>query len=291
MNRFKNVIRVLTLVLVAGILFSCGKSSEGEDTDKTAQTATPEVQDAGEGAVLSLDEAPFRDVLKQAGYEAVFYRQFPAPIPGKKGSVVAYQSAEGGEDGGVLYFEGQEDLHTLVWHWHFDEAPVWVTPVEVNEDGLWDMRINTKNGGQFELLHEESFALYAGKRNDLIALNGTSSDAVDPKYRLWHCFDGDTTTVWTMSVKGGDGAYIEVKTPLGVTDGILSVQAPQGKGPKDCEIVVDGTNVQSLELQDTAGKQLVSLDPAVQAAKSIRLVVKSSYADNEEVSIAEIGIK
>lgn len=279
------------MLLAAGMTLSCGKSSESEKTkDTEAKTEVGVETDVVEEA-LSVEDAPFKDVLARAGYEPVSFSRIPAPVPGKKGSVLLYKTQGKGNDGGMLYFEQRGDVYSLVWHWYFDWVPASAEPVEINEDGLWDLRVISKSGDVVDLIHEESFTLFGGDRDGRAALNCVSSPPADPESPFWVCFDGDTATAWTSAIGTKDKAFIEWHTPFGLTDGILTVRAMAGNEPRDCEIRADGEVVQHFALEQTGDEQVVQLDPRVRTAKTVRLTVASSFGQESAVSITELGIK
>lgn len=290
MNILNRILIALAACVLAAGGAACGGSSDDDSAKKPAKTE-PAAEQAGEEKALPLDEAPFTAELASAGFKAVAYQRIPIPVAGKKGEVVVYQSKSRGGGGGVLCFEEWGNAHLLTWHWYFDEAPVSVAALEIDEDGLWDLRVETKRGDQIELIQDDTFTLTGGRREDRIALNGTTSDPLDAKYPLWHCFDGDSSTVWMSRVDGQDGAYIELQSPLGVAEGILAIQAPGDQAPKKCEVRADGKKLQEIDLAETDREQLVQLDPAVRKAKTIRLIFKSAYGNGEAVAVAELGIK
>lgn len=290
MYRLGNGLRLLAAILITGLVFTCGKSSDGEKTEKGEKKAVANADVYETGAELSLENAPFRDVLERAGYVPVSFRRMPAPVPGVRGSVLLYKGREN-KDGGILYFEERADIYALVWHWYFDWVPVSADAVEINEDGLWDLRVKSKSGDVVDLIQDETFTLFGGERESRAALNCISSAAVDPAFPLWVCFDGDSSTAWTSGISAKDKAFIEWHTPLGLADGILSIRGRAGNEPRDCEIRADDKVVQHFELEQTDQDQLVKLDPSVLAAKTVKLIVASSYGPGDVVAISELDIK
>ena len=290
MYRFKHGLNLLAAILVAGLALSCGKSSESQKTEKGAtKTETP--GESGEAGVeLSLENAPFRDVLQRAGYEPESFLRMPVPVPGVRGSVLLYKGRSG-KDGGILYFEEKGETYALVWHWYFDWVPVSVTPMEINEDGLWDLRVKNKKGDVVDLIQDDSFTLFGGGREGLAALNCTSSETAGSGSPLWVCFDRDTATAWTSPIGTKDKAFVEWHTPFGLTDGVLTIRGHAGHEPRDCEIQADDKVVQHFELEQTDAEQVVQLDPSVRTAKTVKLVVASAYGTGDVVRISELDIK
>lgn len=280
----------VTLLFVVLIGFgACGGGSDNESVaDKGGET---EASDDGLQVIetLALEDAPFRDELSKAGFEATGYARFPAQQPLYKASTIIYE-AKKGERGGVLYVLDKGGDYSVGWHWYFDDAvPEAIQPVELNGDGLWDVRITMKDGSTREEIQEESFTLVTHGRESKIALNGEVSGGTKEGFPQWHCFDGDTTTVWRATA--GDDAWVEVKAPLGVRDGILTVKTLDSDQPHNCALVVDGKKVQNLEFSEAKGTQLVRLAEPIESAQSVRLVVESSFGDNGAVAISELEIK
>jgi len=281
---------VCGLLLAAGIV-GCGQKSEDEAAADAKKTTSSDQQSIAEEG-LPTGEAPFAAELAQAGFDVAYFREFPAATAGRQGKMVLYNSASGGKDGGMIFVEERGPFFDLVWHWYFDDVkPASFSRGEFNQDGLWDIRVQTsKKGEQLELLQDETFTLRGGKRDDRIALNGTSSEPI-PGNPLWHCFDGDATTAWRSRVDGGRKPFVEVASPLGLTDGILTIRAAQDGQPNACSIVADGKEVQEFQLAPTTEEQLVQLEPAVKTARRIRLSVESLHGGSGTAAIAELEIR
>jgi hypothetical protein len=274
----------IALVVALAALASCGKSSDTKESTEAAKTGG---QTAPAGPAL--DELPISPVLDKAGYKATFARKFPAQVPGKRASVVVYRS-KSGRDGGVLYLQDRGNEDRVVWHWYFsDEVPDSVQPVELNDDGLWDVRMFV-DGKTHDYVQDQSFTFVAPQRDDRVAMNGPSSEPVDEEGMSWHCFDSDTTTAWRSEFESGK-TYIDLPTPLGIDDGILSVRLLGQDQPEKCELEVDGKPVQQFELAQTTAPQLIHLDAAAKSAKSVRLVVESTRGGADEVAISELGLQ
>jgi hypothetical protein len=278
----------LSIVLVtAGLLGGCGKDSNDEDA-KTAAGQPDSVE------TLPTGEAPFAAELERAGFEVVYYTDFPAARAARKGNMVVYNSATGGKDGGIVYVEERGPRFDWVWHWYFENAkPKTLSRHEINQDGMWDVRVRTSKGREdrpLELIQHETFTLRGGTRIDRIALNGSSSESVvgNP---LWHCFDGDTATAWRSRMDSSQRPFVEVWSPLGLNDGIISIRAAKDGQPRECAILADGKEVQRFQLEPVTGRQLVQLDPAVKTAKRIRLVVSSLHGGSGTAAITELQIR
>lgn len=281
----KFLVNLLVGGMLCGLLVSCGGSSDGQDG---AGSAADTPQDGSGGATaVSLDDAPFKAVLDQAGFKPVFLRDFPSQVPGMKSSILVYRASRGSR-GGVLYLQKYGDNDRVVWHWYFDDdAPQSVEAVELNEDGLWDVRM-IADGKPLEYVQDESFSFVARQRDDRVAMNGKSSDPINSESMLWHCFDGDTTTAWRSSLRG---AFVELPVPLGIEDGILSVQLLAEDQPAKCELKADGKKVQEFELTQTTLEQAIQLDESARDAKLLRLEFKSSHGGAGNVAVSELGVK
>jgi hypothetical protein len=201
--------------------------------------------------------------------------------------VVVYR-ADDGPAGGVIYVQEYGDQYRPVWHWYFASgAPDSVQAVEINEDGLWDIRMWV-GGESRDYVQDQSFTLGARQRDDLVAMNGDASEPVDAGGMLWHAFDGDTTSAWSSEL---DGAFVDLPVPLGTDAGILTVRLlPEGQ-PDKVEVKADGKKVQEFELDQTTLEQDIQLDPAAKNAGMLRLEFKSAHRGADKVSVAELGLK
>lgn len=257
------------MVLCVGAITACGGSD-----NNGAKTG-------GGGAVaVNVEDAPFASEIQKAGFQAVFVKKFPSQVPRRNARVVVYRAVSGGDRGGVIYTNRfEEDPDVVVWHWYFDDAaPDSITAVELNDDGLWDVRIHLAGGGKKEFIQDVDFTFVSRGRNDLIATNGKASHPEN----AWRVFDGDSLSVWEAS---GGKVYLEVATPLGVTDGILTVQLGATNQPGEVKVKVDGKEVKKFDLQKTTSKQLFQLDGALNGGTIVRLEFSGG------VSVSEIGIK
>jgi hypothetical protein len=274
-------ITVCTL-LAAGLLVlsSCGGKS-GEEKQAAGEKETKSTP-----AVVVAD-APLKAEIEKAGFKPIFYSKFPSQLPGIKSDVVVYR-ADKGSAGGVLYVQEYGNQYRPVWHWYFaSDAPDSVHAVEINEDGLWDMRMWV-GGETRDYVQDQSFTLTARQRDGLVAMNGDASEPVDAAGMLWHAFDGDTTSAWSSDL---GGAFIDLPVPLGIDAGILAVRLlPEGQ-PDKVEVKADGKKVQEFELDQTTLEQAIQLDPAAKNADTLRLEFKSAHRGADKVSVAELGLK
>lgn len=256
------VLAVLVVALVAG----CGGGSKSDQPAESAGVNT-----------MPVEGAPFGNVIDAAGYQVIQYRGFPAQLPGRECFVVVYRK---GSSGGVLYTgrQGNSDDEP-VWHWYFtDNAPDSVTYLELNDDGLWDVRMFSGND-HTDFLQESDFSFFGKLRSDLIAMNGPASTPEG----TWQAFDGDSTTAWTAE---GDDGWIEVYSPLGLRDGVLTVQLGRDAAASKVKVKADGKNVSSFDLGKTAQKQVFKLGEGAMKAGTIRLEFSGG-----KVAVAEIAIR
>jgi hypothetical protein len=287
MKSIETICAALAAALLLVIAGGCGNDSGG-DSNEQAETAVESEQTE---ASLPTDAVPFDAVLQAAGFEVVYYSPFPGSEAGRNGRMILYRSASGGKDGGALFVEQWRTTTYWVWHWYFkDTKPKTFVRSDINKDGLWDISIVSEKGDRIDLIHDETFALLGEGREDMIALNGRSSEPVDG-HVLWHCFDGDLRTTWRSKLDAGSPVFIEVASPFGLTDGILEIEAAQDGQPRQCKLYADGDMVQTFELRATADKQLVQLDPAIRTAKKIRLEILSCHGDCDSVALAELQIR
>ncbi len=264
----------LFFVVLIGAVASCGGSGE---------------QNAGAGkkpAGLPVGDAPYAALIDASGFQVTLLKRFPAQVPGRKGSTVVYREKSGKARGGVIYTnrfgEGEDQM---VWHWYFnDAAPDSIAALELNDDGLWDVRIYLSGGKTVDLLQDVDFTFVARPREDLIATNGVASEPRD----LWRVFDGDSTSAW-RDEDASRGAYVEVYVPLGVRDGILTVQLTRSDRPGKMKVKVDGKERKSFDLEKTTGRQLFQLGEIIGEGAAVRLEFTPS-ADGT-VAVSEISIR
>lgn len=274
---------LLPAIACAVMIFSCGRSKEPGDKDAQAVDSTLSEEIA---------KAPFNDMLKTAGFSIVEIEKFPTEVARKTGQVVVYRSTEKKSSGGVLYFKNDKIRTFPAWHWYFDDvAPDSARAVELNEDGLWDMRISMSDGSAREFLHDEEFSLFAEPRSDWIALNGPSSPSTDPDHLVWNCLDGRLNTMWCSSLHPSGEVFLEVLAPFPLRNGIMTVHTAAEGRPRECELFADGKRIKQFTLEDQAGEQKVQLGKGYDSVKRIRFVVRSSYDKDGKVTIAEFRLE
>jgi hypothetical protein len=283
----RNIFVFLLILLCAGAL-ACG----GSDQDETEgqETVSSDQEAAGPTDALPVTSAPFAGELEAAGFEPAYYMRFPATVAGKDGRLILYRSASGGKDGGMIFIQEATTSYQWVWHWYFPKiSPARAEKSELNQDGLWDIRMYARGGKSHELLQDDTFSLAGGARQDRIALNGESSPVI-PGNPVWFCFDNNHNTAW-MAPTGGGEPYLEFESPFGLKEGILSVMALPDYQPRLCEIEADGKKIQEFELKPTTKEQLIQLDPAARQAERIRIVVKTCHGSAQRAAIAELSIR
>ena len=293
------------LLLFAGLCFmafagvSCGKSDgqsvqekdKPKQADKTAKSDGP-LQQIAKDAIdqTSLDDefADGRRIVETAGYVVKEYKGFPAQEITKRGRVLVYTDKKGKHSGGVVFLKRTGFQVAPAWHWYFEDmVPDSVVNVEINQDGLWDLRIVSTRGKAERFVQGESFSLFARERTDWIAMNGSCSAPVSEDAGMWKCFDGDTTTAWKSSLPG---AFIEFNVPFGVTGGNLSLYTMTSEQPRGCAVYADGKRMEDIEFQPVAGRQVIALGQGVRGAKKIRLEFTSAHANAGTVAVAELGL-
>lgn len=278
-NRHWN--QAVPALLLAGLLAAagCGGGKEEQGAAGTGDTST--------SSAKPVADAPYRDVLEAAGYQPVFYESFPSQIAGMKSDVVVYH-ARSGSGGGVLYLQEFGSGYQPLWHWYFEkDAPDSVQALEINEDGLWDVRMFV-DGEPVDYVQDQSFTFVTRRRDDRIAMNGDASEPIDAESMAWHAFDSDTTTAWQSAL---DDAFIEIPVPLGIEKGILTIQLLADHQPDKVELSADGKKVQEFELEETTLEQAIQLDPAAMKAKVLRLDFDSAHRGSDTVAVAELGVK
>ncbi|MFQ5510279.1 MAG: hypothetical protein ACE5EO_00365 [Candidatus Krumholzibacteriia bacterium] len=275
-------------VLAALLLGSCGKS---EDESGGAVDLQAIARRAGGTVTLEEEVASIAEMAEAAGYEKKIYEPFPGQETGDKGRVLVYGGKGGKPPGGIIYINKKGSQVTHGWHWYFaDMVPDSVVPVELNDDGLWDVRV-VAGSRVVSLVQDESFSLMAGERADWIAMNGTASAPLSEGDALWKAFDGDTTTAWRSPVAAQGKAYVDIPCPFGVVEGVLSLRTLDAGQPKNCKLYADGKEIQQFELEAKAAKQMIQLDRGVVGARQIRLEFASTHGGATTVEIAELELK
>ena len=294
------VLAILCFVAFTGV--SCGKT-DGQSEEPKAKTdkvvkeekgkaespLTKIAKDATDDASLDDEYADGRRIVEAAGYAVKEYHSFPAQEVTKRGRVLVYTDKKGKDSGGVVFVKKTGFQVAPAWHWYFsDMVPDSVLKVEVNHDGLWDIRIVPTKGKAQTFVQEETFSLFAPERTDWIAMNGSSSAPLTHDSPMWKCFDGDTTTAWRSSLSGP--AFLEFDVPFGVADGNLTVCTLGSDQPRGCAVYADGKRVEDIELKPVSGRQVVALGQAVRGAKKIRIEFTSAHANASAVAVAELGL-
>ena len=291
-------IRIFNLLMVPlmviALVVACGKkeekSAEGEKGKEEVESSLQQLAREAKGDVSIEEElADVKAMIESAGFTVKSYENFPAQEVGRKGRMLVYTDKKAKQSGGVIFFKKTGPAIAPVWHWYFNDAvPETVSKVELNDDGLWDVKIVT-TGGPLTFVQDGSFTLMAKDRSDWLAMNGQSSPPISEDAAMWMCFDGDTTTAWTSAVASEGGAFVELYSPFGIEEGNLSLHTIATNQPKTCTVYADGKKIDTANMEASAVRQLMHID-ALKGAKQIRLVFESSYGGGN-VSISEIAIK
>jgi hypothetical protein len=279
--------RILLFVLAAALLaYSCGKKKEAIKDESQAGKQVAQ-QD-----LVTDEEIPYKAMIEGAGFEVTVFKKFPSQEQDVKGRVLLYSQKKKKGDGGIIYFKKTGSVVSPAWHWHFDGfTPDSIHAVEINEDGLWDIRVTDSKNNALTFIQEETFTLAAKPREDFIALNGASIPPALPGHELWRCFDGDTATAWQAALEGKMGAALELTVPFGVVEGILIIETAAAHRPKECDVYMGDKKIDELKLENKSGRQLFRLSPSVQGATEIRLVFASSHDKENIVAVAELALK
>jgi hypothetical protein len=271
---------------------SCSKKTEEKAAEESPRSTLEEIARLASGATSMEDEQiGVKRKLEAAGYAIRVYEKFPAQTVGADCRVILYADQRG-KSGGVVYVVKSGSALLPVWHWYFDDTvPEAVESVELNDDGLWDVRIKTADGQESTFIQGESFAMTAAPREGWMAHNGVSSTPVSGANEMWKCFDGDSSSTWQSSLAGGQKAFLEVSIPFGVEEGVLAVRPADTGLPQRCTLYADGDKLQDIELKNESSLQMLQLQPSVKGAKSIRLEFDSAHGGGDVVAVAELGIK
>jgi hypothetical protein len=253
---------------------ACSKS------DKTAEKKESPLADFANKTMAMDSSAVLVPLLQARGFQLVGTRRMPSQLSAHRGSVAIYRSADGTR-GGLLYMQrSNNSTEGITWHWYFaDGAPDSIQAVEINGDGLWDVRVFMAGGTTRDFIQGESFSLLA-EREARFAMNGAAS-AGD----AWKAFDGDTATAWQAPSRE---AYIEVPLPLGVAKGEIAVRVASGNHARKLQIYAGDKKVQEVDLQRTSDFQSARLDEAAKDAPALRIVVEGP---DETVAISELEIR
>jgi hypothetical protein len=268
-------------VLVAASLAACSKKETAEKTPAGKTLSEKVANEAPAPTAITTDNAPFKDAITAKGFQVVQAKRFPAQVDSRRAAVVVYRTADATR-GGILYVRGFENEKPHpVWHWYFNNAaPDSITNVDINRDGLWDVRVYMAGGKTVDLLQDKDFSFTGAEHDGLFANNGASSNPET----LFKAFDADTSTAW---VSPSNGAYIEIPNPFGLDAGQLSVRVAGGSRPTRLEIG-DGTRkIQDCDIEKTAEEQRFELDPSVKTLPLIRINV---VGKGKNVAISELSI-
>lgn len=288
----KNKLAFWLVAAPAVIGLTAMTSCSGKKEEKQAEESRSMIEDLARQAsgMVTIDEeaGPVKSRIESAGYKVVSYEKFVAQELGKQGRLVIYEDGKG-KSGGVIYATVLKATVTPVWHWYFeDDVPSSVTTTELNDDGLWDVRIKTKKGEEHTYLQDQSFTMVGGHPECWMANNGAASQPVSEGSEMWQCFDGDSTTTWRTASKG---AFIEMRVPFGVANGVLEVRTAQDGQPKSCTVYADGKKLQDVSLEETSSLQRVDLDPKIKGARKVRLEFGPAYGGGDVVALSGVGIK
>lgn len=274
MGRWNRPVLWMTCLLACSLACSKKKDAGGQ------ATGTPPAQPSGDSTAAGT--AAFVSAITGKGYHVVQEKRFPAQIDARRARVVVYRAADGTR-GGVLYLRGfQDDAPRPAWHWYFSNAaPDSVAAIDINRDGLWDMRAYMAGGATQDFIQDTDFTLRGPERTGLLAMNGASSSPDG----LWKVFDADTSTSWNAP---SSGAYLEIPNPFGLDLGQLSVRLAGGSRPGKLEIGDGAQKLQECDLAATAEEQRFQLDAAVKTMSVIRIQVVGA---GKTVALSELELQ
>jgi hypothetical protein len=276
------VLWIFCIVMLLGAAGCSKKKPAGEEAAKSKTLSESIANQAPAPAPLTPATAPYAPAITAKGYQVVQAKRFPAQVDARRAAVVVYRTTDGTR-GGILYVRGFEnDPPRPVWHWYFDNAaPDSVTAVDLNRDGLWDVRAYMSGGKTLEFTQDSDFSFGGAEHEGLAANNGASSKSEG----LWKVFDADTSTFWQSPAAG---AYIDIPNPFGLEVGQLTVRQAGGLRATRLEIG-DGTRkIQECELDANSGEQRFQLDPAVKGVATIRIGV---VGKGKNVALSELEIR
>ncbi len=269
----------MVCVLVAVGISACSKKKEEAKAPEGKTLSERVANETPPPAVVTKENAPYRAAIEGKGFTISQAKRFPAQVDARRAAVVVYNS---GSKGGVLYVRGFEtDAPRPVWHWYFDNAaPDSITAMDINRDGLWDVRVFMAGGKTNDYVQDTDFSFMGAEREGLFANNGASSNSKD----LWKVFDADSSTSWTSPA---NGAYIDIPNPFGLEVGQLTVRVAGGSRPTKLEIG-DGTNkLQECDLESTMEEQRFQLDAALKTLPVVRVTV---VGKGKNVALSELEI-
>jgi hypothetical protein len=269
MLRMRSV--TLAISCAAMMAVSCGKKEEAGGGDAGAGGRE------GDGRVAS----HIGETLTAKGFRILQQRAAPSQRSGSNAVCLTYRAADG-KSGGVYYvFTPIESGSERVgWHWHFDSNPPDSAAfMEINHDGLWDARVY-RGKDAVDQIQGEDFWLFLNDHAGTVSLNGPASAP-----GVWKCFDGDSTSSWTSKKSE---AFVDFANPVGLDDGELIVRLGQSNRPRSVDVLLGDRKLQSFPLEDNAGRQRFTMDPASKNAEMIRLEFDGGSGDEIEISELEI---
>jgi hypothetical protein len=261
---------------------ACSKKKSGEEAATTNPPQDSSAVIPLGNVPLTVENAPFAPTIKEKGFQVVQAKRFPAQVDGRRAAVVVY-GAPDNTRGGILYVRGFEnDPPHPVWHWYFaNGAPDSVAAMDINRDGLWDVRVFMSGGSNRDFIQDTDFTFTGPERAGLAAMNGASS----ADENLWKAFDADTSTSWRSPAAG---AFIEIPNPLGLSSGQLSVRLAGGARAEKLEVADGERKIQECDLKATSEEQRFQLDPSVKTAETIRITI---VGQGKNVALSELEIQ
>lgn len=260
----------ISLAACLCLVAACSKSDTSRDDAK------PSVIDLAHRSMAEDSTSTVRPLLEARGFRIVTAQRVPAQRSGHRASATIYRSADGAR-GGVVYAQRYRlEPERVTWHWYFDDgAPDSIQFVELNDDGLWDVRVFMAGGSTRDFVQGEAFTLMTD-RGALFAMNGKASAK-----EAWKAVDGDTATAWRPPA----GAFIEIPLPMGLEEGELRIRVA-GRAEK-IGIFAGEKKVQEIALQRTGEFQMVPLDASLKDAEAIKVVVEGAAP----VAISELELR
>jgi hypothetical protein len=257
------------------VLAACSKSDRPADDAKTSPLADLVRKTASWDSAATLTPA-----LEARGFRVVWTGRLPAQLASRRATAAAYRSADDAR-GGVIYMQRTSNVSEgITWHWYFaDGAPDSVQLLELNGDGLWDVRVYMTDGGTRDFIQGETFSLMTD-RHARFAMNGASSTN-----ESWKAFDGDTTTAWRSSARE---VFVEIPLPLGLEKGELAVRVADGSRASKIRIFAGDRLGQEIDLKAAGANAPVALDPSLKEVPALRVVVEGPAAP---LAISELEIR
>jgi hypothetical protein len=274
---------VAVCVLVAAVWSACGKKEEAAPARETGRAAADSGRAAGgpAGGSLTTANAPFAAAITARGYQVVKADHFPSQVDSRRAYMIIYRAADGSRGGALYARQFADEAPMAAWHWFYATgAPDSARAVDINRDGLWDLRIHS-GAAAAEFVQDRDFTFMGPDRGALVAHNGASTAPAE----LWKAFDGDTASAWQSPAAD---AFIDVPNPFGLDRGELSVRL-WGKGRPKKLVLFDGEKkVQELDLEQTTKEQRFVLDGALKDAATIRVRFEGAPSS---VALSELEIR